>query len=205
MATARRTKSALKPRSGNSRFQDTSDLLSVGILVGAVLVILITGAAFKIDTPAVIQEPAPQQALPENGSSVMESQTAGTTIPSTPPAQADVESRVSPEQDTPTMERTDVSQRAISDVDRLIASSGGWTLQFMTTRLTESAESILHQLGDDPRLYILPHSIDGEPHYRICWGDFTSRAAAVSTTEIPAALRALTVEPIPRNVGDLVR
>ena len=194
MATARRTKSALKPRSGNSRVQDASDLLSVGILFGAVLAILITGAAFKIKTPAVIQESTPQLALPENGTAVLESPAPGATIPSTPPGP-----------DTPTMERTDVSQRAINDVDRLIASSGGWTLQFMTTRLTESAESILHQLGDDGRLYILPHSIDGEPHYRICWGDFPSRAAAVTTTEIPAALRALTVEPIPRNVGDLVR
>jgi hypothetical protein len=63
----------------------------------------------------------------------------------------------------------------------------------------------MHQLGADRRLYILPHSIDGEQHYRICWGDFSSRAAAVATTEIPAALRALTVEPIPRNIGDLVR
>jgi septal ring-binding cell division protein DamX len=196
MATSRRKKSPLKARHRNSRFQDVSDLLSVGILVGAVLAILIAGAAFKIDDPAPADDATPSQA--ESDYEVID-------VDPSLPAEAEPVAQLSPAPDVVAMEQRDVVQRSISDVDRLIASSGGWTLQFMTTRLTESAETIMQQLGDQHRLYILPHRIDGEPHYRICWGNFSSRADAVATTEIPAVLRALTSEPIPRNIGDLLR
>ena len=56
MATKKRGKTTRKGKKGNSRLQDTKDVLGVGLLVGAILAILILGAALKIEPPEAYED-----------------------------------------------------------------------------------------------------------------------------------------------------
>ena len=98
-----------------------------------------------------------------------------------------------------------LARRAVMDPRRLADSAGGWTLQFMFTCLPETAEQVVHGVGSDSRLHLLPMLQDDQPCFRICWGSYTTRDQALAAADIPAVLLQLTQEPLARQIDDLLR
>lgn len=170
------------------KLQDAKHLLTAGALLGAVLGTLALGAALQrtgveADSVSLAQESAP-----------VEAPTAGTgpSIPGAdappPPLPAPVEAP-GPEE---------------SRAERHPTSAEGWTLQFMVACNAESVSKLERQLGGDPRLYLLPLVLQGQPCHRICWGQYRSRELALAESSVPAPLLQINREPIPRRIDDLI-
>jgi len=94
---------------------------------------------------------------------------------------------------------------ALRRVRKQLELKDGDEVKVFLTGRPESALGVLQRLGDDSRLYLLPMVLDGEPCYRICWGTYRSREAALSNTDTPAQLLGLNPEPLPRRISDLLR
>jgi len=170
------------------KLQDAKHLLTAGALLGAVLGTLALGAALQqpgvepSSTPSA-QEPAPAEFPPPVPRQPLPGDNA-----SPPPLPAPTEHPAPAE----------------SGTERHPTSAEGWTLQFMVACNTESVSEIEQQLGDDPRLYLLPLVHQSQPCHRICWGQYRSRELALAESSLPAPLLQINREPIPRRIDDLI-
>lgn len=204
---------------------DVRHLLLIGGLVGAVLLTLVLGAALALDPGeagpvAALEADGATGGLPPAHRAAAETDRAAAGAgPGAEPAPAP---RVLEPADDgaaalaePAAEEVDaadapepggavpLADRVRADVRRLAAHPDAWTLQFLVTREEARAEEIVARLADGDALHVLPVRVQGEDCFRICWGRFATREAALGATA-PPELVALNADPIPRAVSGLV-
>lgn len=96
-----------------------------------------------------------------------------------------------------------VSRRTLEDPVRLARTVGPFTLQLAVACRKETAERLLGRVEGAGDLYILPAVAKGQECFRICWGSFDSKEAALRAPR-PAALRGPDFrDPAPRRIREL--
>ena len=184
--------------------QDWRHLLTVGALVTGVLGTLLLGGRLQAEPsgppPRSLAEVIPEQSpSPEPPRAETASPVAENAAPTPSPAAPTNVPTTRPKTMRPTESRTPPpAPRRTSD-----AASAEWTLQFMVTCESATADRMAREFGDDSRLHMLAVRIEDRDCMRVCWGDFTTPEAAVALGGVPAGLLAVNDSPIPRRISDL--
>ena len=170
------------------RFRDNwRRMLGFGSLFIAVTGVVMLGALLRTSPPTAADPPRPASA------------------PSPAEKQA-------PRIAAPPVERSPIqaapidalARRASADIDRLAGSGHTWTAQLAMLCDPAGATEFLERRADDPRLYLLP-AIHGESAcIRVCWGHYASRDAAKQADDLPAALRAMQNDPLPKAIREIL-
>ena len=164
-------------------------------------IFVMLGALLRTSPPTAADPPRPASARRAN-SGVAE---PGSSAPSPAGKQA-------PRIAAPPVERSPVraapidalARRASADIDRLAGSGHTWTAQLAMLCDPAGATEFLERRADDPRLYLLP-AIHGESAcIRVCWGHYASRDAAKQADDLPAALRAMQNDPLPKAIREIL-
>jgi len=119
-------------------------------------------------------------------------------VPVLVPAAAEPELAARPSARSEAAAPTDLAARARADARR-IRNTRGFTLQFAVMCREGNVRQLLEALERDPRLYVLPASLDGRPCHRLCYGAYQTAAEARDERAVPQALRGIT--PSPRAVS----
>ena len=192
-------RSILDGGSGRLRQKKTasapSDLrrrVQVGGVLGAVLGILLLGAALRterpVGTPSAVAEPATasSQEAPDEAVAASAAEapaTAETFVPSP----------------------GGLTGRARTDAGRLAGAGGAFTLQFLYACNADNVRSQVETLGADRDFYLLPVEDHGRACYRICWGTFPSKEAARTARNIPPPMAALSQTPQVKSIAGVLR
>ena len=209
-----------KERKKKRTKKDSSDgrhLLVVGLPVGVVLVILILGAVLQSGSstsdaelrpldpelplpppPAYEQPPMGDSALDEN---LLEEEPVEQVRPAEPaPAPPAPRPARRPHGDAALEE---LARRVEDDLVRLHDTGATWTAQIGVFCDDQQVSAKLRRFANEPDFYLLPALLkDERACYRICWGDYATRDAAVQARGLPAALRG--EKPLPRTVASVI-
>ncbi len=99
---------------------------------------------------------------------------------------------------------SDLVERARADARR-IGAGDGWTLQLLVACDPQNAAKRVAQGGPAEQLYVLPRMLDGRSCFRLCWGRYPSREAALAARDLPSGLReSLDEAPQPRRIADVL-
>lgn len=185
-----------KRRSSGYAVGDWKHFVRFGSLVAAVAGTLVVGALLESDDAA--RDAAPRRDFVEFESAAADVEDppldvyADEGLPLEPagPEQADVLDRL--------------AMRADVDRERL-AGAGGWTLQFMMACDPANVAPVAEAVGDDELLFLLPTLYDDRACFRVCWGSYRSREAALADRGLPAALVEVTDSPQPLPVEQALR
>jgi len=177
-----------------------SGVLSFVLLVGGILVVVLLAAVMRTDPPG-------SRLLAARDAPVMDVPTEAGVEP--PDDVADPVAPPSTDDPTPTLPPETVldrmARRAGIDVERLAASTDGWTAQVGVFCDARRVESIVAEFGEQPALLVLPSYHDERPCFRVCWNRYRARDSAVRATDLPAGLRALlSGDPYPRRVTEVL-
>jgi len=163
--------------------EDWKQLLSFGGLAGAVVAILLLGAALSTDSPptmiqARLGPPAPGAEL---------------TTPTAPPPE---EPRTAPPADH-------LARRALADLERMTGAQG-FTAQLAVLCDAEQVGVLTDRFGDHDAYYLLPVLHGDTACFRICWNRYATREKAASAADLPRAMRAIESRPLPKNIAEVV-
>jgi septal ring-binding cell division protein DamX len=204
-------------------------VMSAGGLVVAVVCILALGAILKTDSSkrpppaapveeAAVAEPRPKPRarqepslarLTEKAPTVEEIAEPPPPTPGEPAVATEQEAAPIPEpvelpQDTATdPSLANLASRAGDDASELARNRGRWTLQLLVACKTETVQRYLERAPGASSLYLLPVEMNGNPCFRVCWGTYVTREAAV-VAEVPPALRSGVDQPSPKAITELL-
>lgn len=94
--------------------------------------------------------------------------------------------------------------RAERDHGRLVSAGSGFTLQLAAVCEPDNVQRWLAQAASDPRLYLLPAMLGGQPCFRLCYGHYASREQALQA-DVPARLREAGQEPHARLASEVLQ
>jgi hypothetical protein len=165
--------------------KDWKRLISAGAVLFAVGAVLVLGAVLQAG-------PESDSGLPDEQYMELDQPPAGAE-PSGESLSAPVPA---PSSAAPSPERPrGLAARAGDDRARLARPGGDWTLQFMYSCDPANVHSLLAALGASDELYV----IRKDACYRLCWGRYDSRDAAVARREAVARASGVSDKAIPRR------
>jgi septal ring-binding cell division protein DamX len=196
---ARKTSSRTKSSDHGATTQkgDWKHVVSVTAVIGGVLGALILGAVLQADPE---QPPAvePRSVIDAIDPGVEPPQRIGTEEAAAlaPPEPAPMEEPSLP---------SAVTDRVSHDLQRLTAGDSGWMLQVMAACDEANVQRMIDRIGASEQFHVLPARLDDRPCYRVCWGPFRGRSAALAAiADLPGPLRSLPGTPTPKPVADLL-
>jgi len=174
------------------RTEDWRHLLRVGGLVTAVVGTLILGALLEVGTGEAERAELPTTARPD-------------LTPMDPAVPEVVDFPASEEIAHPPLAAPTpldrLTDRAAADYERL-AGTSGWTLQFMVACDPDNIAPLHDRLAGNEAFFLLPKLHDDRACFRVLWGRFPDREAAVAASaEVPAVLARVTDRPQPLPVN----
>jgi hypothetical protein len=173
--------------------------LSAGALVVAVLGVLLVAALMQTRPEADSQVELPEPTHIEVG------ETGPDPLPAeavdAPPGAEGTrkEVRIEPPPAADLSRGSDpLTRRTAADLRRLRKPGGVWTLQFASMCDPDRVTALLRSLETHERLYLVPAG----DCYRIWWGRFATREAALSARGVPAELTGMGDSPFPRVIAE---
>ena len=171
--------------------RDWSNLLSFGGLAGAVVGVLLLGAALRTDAPPA----TPLPDAPPRSAGLIPAEDRGPAVP---------ETTRPPEAVSPAAPATRLAGRAAADLERMSARPAGWTAQLAVLCDTKRVTALTERFGDHENYYLLPVLHGKSACFRICWNHYRTREAAASAADLPRAMRAIEARPLPKAVAEIV-
>jgi septal ring-binding cell division protein DamX len=183
--------------------EDWPRLLKSAALLGAVLGVLLLGAALRTEPPrsgtvapplppvdADVAEPTPhvRAAEPEPPRGVEP----------TPPARGTAAPRVAETASDPLVDR------AAGDLERFAQAEGAWTAQLHLLCDRERVEGLLERFGHHSAFHVIPTLYEGRPCFRLCWNRYDTRDEARSASDMPAALRDVQPRPTAKSIREVL-
>jgi septal ring-binding cell division protein DamX len=198
MAKERSGASGALPRWGLT--EDGTSQRSAWALVGSVVGVLVLGALLRSDPTAVVAgaapvgppQPAARVATPLDPDPAA-AVPGGDGVP--------VRTRPSPAGLPPLHA---LAQRAAGDAERLASSGDGWTAQLALLCDPERASRLVEEFGALEPFHLLPTLHDGRACFLVCWGAYASRDRARQAADLPAALRSLGADPLPKSIAQVL-
>jgi len=95
----------------------------------------------------------------------------------------------------------DLEARTVADRTRLARYPDGWTLQLGVLCNRDSVRNLIARTADRPELHVLPKDHHGTACYRLCWGVYATRDAALAAGGIPPGLRSELGPPSPAEIA----
>lgn len=195
---ARRKETTGRSASGRRTGGAWRDLAPAGGLLGTVLGILVITAILQANGEDPVLRPAGTDPVP-HVTDEAPPQEARSPEPRAATAAVPARGLDSPAPVPPVAETLEA--RARQDYERMFANPGRWTLQLMVGCDPDNVRKQVTRFPGESDLYILPMDHKGRSCYRICWGMYDSRDAALAEANIPASLRAEIGHPEPREIA----
>ncbi len=86
-----------------------------------------------------------------------------------------------------------------------MASGGkGWTAQLAVLCEPARVEQMIERFGDLGGFHVLPSYLREKPCFRVCWSRYSTREDARAASDLPAVLRRITPQPVPKPVSEVV-
>jgi septal ring-binding cell division protein DamX len=79
--------------------------------------------------------------------------------------------------------------RAEADCGRLAKARGRWTAQLMVACKPETVDRLLDAASGSTKVYVLPASLNDDPCFRVCFGDYATSKEAAAAADLPTSLR----------------
>ena len=175
-------------------------LISSALLVAAVALILFAGMVLRHRDPEGIRHvaaaaPAPAPLLPL-GSTITPDAPSEVAPDTAPAGSAEVSLPVerarpiAPQPARP-VDRllVQLAARAEADCGRLGKARGRWTAQIMVACKPETVDRLLDAASGSSKVYVLPASLNDDPCFRVCFGDYATSKEAAAAADLPAPLR----------------
>jgi septal ring-binding cell division protein DamX len=174
-------------------------LISSALLVAAVALILFAGMLLRHRGPEGVRHvaaaaPSPAPLLPL-GSTITPDVPAETEPDTAPTGSAEVSlpvetaRPVAPEPVRPDPLVVRLAARAEADCGRLAKARGRWTAQLMVACKPETVDRLLDAASGSHQIYVLPASLNDDPCFRVCFGDYATSKEAAAAADLPATLR----------------
>jgi septal ring-binding cell division protein DamX len=82
-----------------------------------------------------------------------------------------------------------LAARAEADYGRLAKARGRWTAQLMVACKPGTVDRLLDTASGSSKVYVLPASLNEDPCFRVCFGDYATSKEAAAAADLPASLR----------------
>jgi hypothetical protein len=182
-----------KPPDEDRARDDWPRLLSFAALIVAVIGVLLLGFALRTDRPG----DAAQDRHPSDAPGRSDALRATAPPDTTPPElAAELSSSSAP--------ANRLATRAATDLERLAAIGDGWTAQLAVLCDRSRVTELLERFGDRAAFYVLPALQGDSACFRVCWSRYADRDGARRAADLPPALRAIEVHPLPKAIAEVV-
>jgi septal ring-binding cell division protein DamX len=174
-------------------------LVSSALLVAAVALILFAGMFLRHRGPDGLRNvaappPSPATLLPLGSTITPEVPTEAVSdpAPATPAEVSRIVEKARPSAPKPAAIDplvTQLAARAEADYGRLAKARGRWTAQLMVACKPETVDRLLDTASGSSKVYVLPASLNDDPCFRVCFGDYATSKEAAAAADLPASLR----------------
>ena len=162
-------------------------LLPVGTLVGAVLGVLILGAVLRSGEAPNGADPRP--------AAVSEGRSAEPT-----PQDRTLQAAAGRPAD-----KRALAGRVEADLERMAAAGGGFTAQLALLCDAARVQQILDRFGDHRPLHVLPTFHEDRACFLVCWNRYSTPKLAKQARDLPAPLRSIQPEPLPKEISKILQ
>jgi hypothetical protein len=176
----------------NKKPEDWTNLLSFGGLAGAILGVLLLGAALSADPPS------PRAGSPKSTAPIAE------RIPDQDPPPLTAEPRHAPRPALPAPRTSGLAERAAADLGRMATEPEGWTAQLAVMCDAKRVAGLTERFGEHEAFFLLPVLHGDEACFRICWNRYRTREAAAKAADLPRAMREIEPRPLPKAIAEVV-